>query len=175
MKITDILGSNYREDMTTAELIDAIEKVNLVPKNVMDKIASELADAKKQTKAAQGEKATVESRLAEIESKLAAAERTNNIAAYEKQLLGIGYDATLANTAATAIVDGDMATFLTKQAEFMQAHDKAIKTQQMQGTPAPAGGTSTTITKEQFSKMSLSERAKLAETDRATYDAMANA
>lgn len=184
MDIKTILGESYRDDMTLEEINAALADIEMIPKSdvaknyvlksVSDKIASDLAAEKKKNRQAADDKTTLEGRIAAIEEDLKAAKKAATIAEHEKSFIASGYSATLAAAAAQALADGDIETFMAKQADFIKEHDAAIAAQKAKDTHPPAGGGDGGVkyTKEQFRAMSLSEKAKLAETDRAAYDAL---
>jgi hypothetical protein len=77
--------------------------------------------------------------------------------------MGIGYDEALAKATATALQKGDMQAMFKNHAKFVQDRDKVLKAEMLKNTPTPpAGDGNKAFTKEDFAKMSLSEKAKFA-------------
>ena len=88
--------------------------------------------------------------------------REQEVAVRTAAFAGLGFDAELAKQAAETY-GTDHEKFVGSIKSFLAAHDKALLAEQMRATPRPGvGGTDNkTVSKEQFAKMSYSERAKL--------------
>lgn len=71
---------------------------------------------------------------------IASLQREKNFADYKGKYADIGYSAELAERAANAILDGKTDDLFAVQKEFMEAHDKQIKIDNMKGTPQPPAG-----------------------------------
>ena len=162
---------NY-ENMTPEEKLAALEAYDpesdgFVSKSTFDKKASEASELSKklrermteeETKAAKDEeeRAALRKRVEELEK-----ERAVN--SYTTAYLAMGYDEKLAKSTAEAIVKGDMNTVFANQKTFNEAREKALKAELLKDTPAPpAGGADTGMKKEDFAKLSLSEKQKFA-------------
>lgn len=158
MDLRTILGDQYREDMTLAEIEAALTPIvmhtddevrnNFVSKRLFDKTASDLAAAKRGAgAAAEKHKTDLEAaleRIATLENNEKAATRKATIAEHVATLTAQGYSAELAKATAEAIVDGDMATFMANQGAFLTAKTQSIREELMKGTkpPAASGGAS---------------------------------
>lgn len=82
---------------------------------------------------------------------------------HKAQYVSLGYPEDLADSTAQAMVDGDITTVFKNQKAFLEAHDKDLKKQLLEGTPKPPAGTgSTEMTKEKLFSMSISDRAEWA-------------
>ena len=141
------------DGMTAEQKVDALlkvevpEKVDLtgyVKKDLFDKTASELAEAKKTAKAKMTEEeqaaAEREAKWAEMEAKLQALEMEKTISTYKASYLAMnGYDEKLAQETAEALAKGDMAKVFANQQKAMDAHDKALKAELLRNTPKPEG------------------------------------
>lgn len=141
------------DGMTAEQKVDALlkvevpEKVDLtgyVKKDLFDKTASELAEAKKAAKAKMSEEeqaaAERDAKWAEMEAKLQALEMEKTISTYKASYLAMnGYDEKLAQETAEALAKGDMAKVFANQQKAMDAHDKALKAELLRNTPKPEG------------------------------------
>lgn len=141
------------ESMTAEQKVEALlkvevpEKVDLagyVKKDLFDKTASELAEAKKAAKAKMSEEeqaaAERDAKWAEMEAKLQALEMEKTISTYKASYLAMnGYDEKLAQDTAEALAKGDMAKVFANQQKAMDAHDKALKAELLRNTPKPEG------------------------------------
>ena len=162
---------NY-ENMTPEEKRAALEaydpeKDGFVSKAVFDKKASEAAELGKQIKARMTEdeakaakdaeeRAALIARVEELENERA----VNN---YANAYLAMGYDEKLAKATAEAMAKGDMDTVFANQKTFTENREKALKAELLKSTPTPpAGGADGGMKKEDFMKMSISEKQKFA-------------
>lgn len=99
--------------------------------------------------------------------------RDKTVAEHKANFLKVGYDDESADKSANAIADGDFATLFDSLATFISNRDKEAKIKMMDSTPLPsAGGVAPTITKEQYNKMSIAERTKLANENHELYVAL---
>ena len=63
-----------------------------------------------------------------------------------------------------ALAKGDMDTVFKNQKIHADAREKALRTELLKGTPTPAAGkTDNGMTKEQYSKLTMAEKAEFAE------------
>ena len=156
--LSNLLGTAYKEGMTEDELSKALEALNLTTGNAgagedaevarlkaaLSKANSEAADYKKQLRSKQTEAEAAAAQQKEDYDKAMKenAELKRSIALSEKKakLLGMGYDADLADKTAAAMVDGDMDTVLANQQTYLEAQKKSMTADQMRGTARPAAG-----------------------------------
>ena len=169
--LKSLLGDKYTEGMTIEDILtleveepkaDTTAYDNL--KKRFDEVASEAAGYKKQiranmTEAEQKAQADAEEKatlLKELEELRAA----NKIAENAKGLVAIGYDEKLATEVAAALYNGDAETVIKAQAKFVDAQKKAVLAEAVKETPVPPVGNDggKTLTKAEFSKMSLDEQ-----------------
>lgn len=156
MKLNVLLGDAYKEGMTADEIISALEKVADPSaeveklRNAVTKANGEAAEYKKQLKAKRtdDENAAQEKadKLAEMQKQIEVltADKENlvkekTLASYREKFVAQGYDAELANKAASALADGDMDKVFKFQSEFMTAHDTAYKASLLKDMPTPPG------------------------------------
>ena len=169
---------NY-ESMTPEEKVAALEAYEpdmsgWVAKSVADKHASEAADYKKKWREAMSEDEAKKAQEAEEKQALIdraeKAERELGVIGYEKAYLAMGYDAKLARASAEALANGDMESVFKNQQIHADTREKALRTELLKNTPPPAAGKNDTgMTKEQFSKMTLAEKAKYAKANPEAY------
>lgn len=170
MKI-DVSGIEGYANMSAEEKVKALEGFELgskyVSKDLFDRTASDLSKAKKE----------LESKLSEDERKaLAAAEESKKILEENEslkrklaitenvsKLISIGYDSKLAEETATAMADGALDVVFANQQKFRDQVIAQTKAEALKNSPTPSGGGgSNTMTKEKFTQLPLSERAKFA-------------
>lgn len=172
--LKSLLGDKYTEGMSIEEML-AIEidepKVDTTEydklKKRFDEVASEAAKYKKEARATMTEaeqKALADAdALAKITKERDELLADKEIAKNEKSLLAIGYDEKLATEVAKALYTGDTATVLAAQAKFIELQKKEALASAVKDTPVPPvdNGGGKTLTKEEFSKMSLDEQMKV--------------
>lgn len=149
----------YREDMTSDEKLALLDnytpptpdpapapeptapRAGYIPKKDFDKVSSELAAAKKQLRSKMSEDEQREAdRAAEMEAKeseLAMLRKEKQMNAHKASFLAQGYDETLADEAATAMVDGDMDGVFAVMKKFNAANEKALRAKILAETPTP--------------------------------------
>ena len=167
---------NY-ESMSPEEKIAALEaNFSSVAQHKAnaDKAASEAANYKKQLRERMSEDEAKAIKEAEERQALIdraeKAERELGVINYEKAYLAMGYDAKLARSSAEALANGDMESVFKNQQIHADTREKALRTELLKATPTPAPGkTDNGMTKEQFSKLTLAEKAEFAEKNPDTY------
>jgi hypothetical protein len=168
------------ESMTNEEKLAALEAYEpdmsgYVSKDVFDKKASEAADLSKKLRERMSEEEAKAAKEAEEKADLIAKleqlqyEKMVNI--YVAQYVGMGYDEALAKSSAEALAKGDTDTVFKNQKAHVAAREKALKTELLKATPAPAAGGTPEggMTKEAFSKLTLAEKAKFADENPEKY------
>ena len=140
-----------------------------VSKELYDKAASDTANYKKQLRANMSEaeqKAAADAeKLAEIVAERDQLKQEKAIAENAKGLVAIGYDEKTATEVATALYNGDAKAVINAQAKFVDAQKKAVLAEDVKATPIPPvdNGGAKTLTKAEFSKMSLDEQMEVYE------------
>lgn len=184
MKLSDKI-EGY-ESLSAEEKLKALEELDIEDdsklKNLLQKANSEASEWKKKLKEKEDE---LNSKLSEDERnekerKEKEAEREallenllkeKTVAEHKANFLQRGYDEDLATSSATALANGDFTTLFDNLGKFISERDKKAKVEALDGMKRPlSGGTTPEVTKEQFNKMSLSERTKLFETNKELYD-----
>lgn len=162
MKIDTTTITGYAE-MTAEQKLAALEAFEYEDnsaelermKNAVSKANSEAADWKKKhnalldedgkKKAAEEEaKAADAQRYADLEAKYNELEKKSTISEYKANYLAQGYDEALAKETAEALADGNMAKVFENAEKFKIAFEAKIKSDLMDGTPKPGGGTGST-------------------------------
>ena len=174
MNIKDLLKDAYKEGMTVEEIETALESIEMPTdtsaevdrlKTALSKANAEAADFKKQlrekmTATEIKEKEDADARD-ELQKNYDALVRKVTLSENKAKFLALGYDEALAEETATAMVDGDFEKMFANQKKHLDAVDKKIRQDVLTDVPKPDGGKGTkTITKEQFSKMSIAEQHK---------------
>lgn len=188
MNIKDLLGEAYQEGMSLEDIEKALESIELPADGsaeidrltkALSKSNSEAADYKRQLK----EKMTAEELKAkedaekweEMERNYNALLKKDAISTNKARLLGLGYDESLANDTAEAMANGELDKVFANQKKHLESMEKKIRSELLKSTPRPDGGNGEkTITKEDFNKMSYSERAKVFEESPEIYNDLIN-
>ena len=141
------------DSMTAEQKVEALlkvevpEKVDLagyVKKDLFDKTASELAEAKKAAKAKMTEEeaaaAEREAKWAEMEAKLKELETEKTISTYKASYLAMpGFDEKLAEETAKALADGDMMKVFDNQQKANADYEKKLRAELVKKDPKPDG------------------------------------
>lgn len=153
------LGITFTEGMTDDDVIKALSKQKAdyeaekaKQKGIIDKYSSEIADFKKKEadRMTDEEKRAVE--LQALNDEIATLKKEKSIGAKKAQYLKMGYSEELADKVALGEMEGqDVSGF---HAEFLKAHDEALKAELMKKNPTPNGGgePNKKYTKEGFRK-----------------------
>ena len=174
MKIDTTKIAGY-ESMTPEEKLAALEAMEIdepdytgwVKKDIADKYASEAAAHKKALRERMSEEEASKAKAAEdmatIMAELETLRAEKAVSDYTAQFMGIGYDEALAKSTAEAMHKGDMSAMFKNHAKFVADREKALKAEMLKTTPMPPAGESTKgMTREEFSKLSLADKAKFA-------------
>ena len=172
MKLKDLLKDAYQEGMSIEDIEKALEDIELPAdntdeinrlKNALSKSNSESADYKRQLK----EKMSAEELKAkedaekweQIEKERDALLREKNISINKAKLLELGYEGSLADETAEAMVNGELDKVFAYQKKHLDSVEKKIRSEIQINTPKPDGGNSSNqITKEKLRGMSAQER-----------------
>lgn len=183
-KIEGYEAMSAEEKLKALEALEVDESSEAKLKKLLNDANSEASEYKKKLKAKEEElnsKLTEDERKekeraekeAEREAMLNQLLKEKTVAEHKANFLKVGYDEETAIKSANAIADGDFATLFDNLSTFISNRDKEMKVKLMDSTPKPsAGGGTPTITKEQYNKMSIAERTKLANEDHELYVAL---
>lgn len=181
MKI-DVSKIEGYSEMSAEEKVKALEAFETEVdetkwKELVNKASAEASKYKKELREKQTEEERREAErkeeLAKKEEELALYKRASIINDHKANFLGVGYPEALATESAEAIADGDFTKVFANLGNFLSEKEKTIKEDLLKSTPKPQGGfTNPEVTKEQFDKMSYTEKVKLYETNKELYESL---
>lgn len=120
------------------------EKNGVVSKAAYDKVASELAAAKKQLRAkmTQDEQDEADRLAAEtaMKEELETLRREKTISSYKASYLAQGYEEQLAEATAVAMADGDTETVFANMKKHSDAMEKTLRAKIIKENPTPPPG-----------------------------------
>ena len=186
MKFKDLLKDAYKEGMTLEEIEAAMADVELPEdlsaeverlKTANSKLSSENADWKRKHREALTEEERkaqeMADRMKELEEQNATLLRDSNVSKHKAKFLGMGYEESLANDAATAMVDGDMEKLFAYQQKHQEALEKKIRADALKGTPKPVPDKADgAMTLENLRKMTTQERLEFAQKNPDEYKSL---
>lgn len=152
-----------KNEPTVQELMVELAKL----KRAQEKAASEAAEYKKKWQSSLSEKEQADMAKAEAQAKkdeeFESLKRQVRVNELTENFMDLGYSKDLARKAANAQADGDTATLLTIQKQFQDNQKKEWEADFLKNRPEinTGSGTTQTISKEAFDKMSLMEKTKL--------------
>lgn len=171
MKIDTSKIEGYAE-MSAEEKLAALEAYEMdtsayVRKDVADKYASEAAKYKKELReklsAEEQAKAEQDEAFKSMQAELETLRTEKAIDANTKKWMSLGYDEKLATETAKAMVSGDTEKVFANHAKFIADKEKNLRAQLLKDTPTPPSGEGNKgMTKEEFFKLSLVEKANFA-------------
>ena len=153
MKIDTSKITGYA-DMTAEEKLTALEAYEIeLPKGgdetdklreALSRANSQAAEFKRQLREKQTEQERAEAERAErekaVEEELRGLRRDKTVSGYVAQCLALGYDKDLALRAAEAMADGDAASVLACQQEFLEAKQKELEAAALNKQPTITPG-----------------------------------
>lgn len=186
MKI-DTKSIDGYETMSPEEKLAALERLDIpgpdmsgyVSKDTADKYAREAADLKKQLRERmsneEAERAQQAEQQAQMQAELEQLRRERAVDRNRSALLELGWDGKLALQTAEAMAAGEMGKVFDALSKFQSEFEKRIKGELLKGTQRPpAGDAPKGMTRDQFRKMSLAEKAQLAQEQPEIYAQMIN-
>ncbi len=152
--IKTLLGDEYKEGMTDAEIVAAMQKVTLpdmtqfVPKGDYDRLKKASDDNASEAKgwkdkynstlsAAEQQKQADEEARKATETRLAELERKDKIATAKDKYIKSGFNVALAQATAEAFVDGNMDAVLENINKHATDVASKAKDEALNNTPAP--------------------------------------
>lgn len=183
MTIKELLGDSYKEGMSIEEVETALEGVKFPDdnsaelerlKNALSKSNSEAAGYKKQLREKMTEDEQKQQReqeeREELQSKYDKLLREATVSKNKARLIALGYDDSLADETAIAIVDGDTEKFFANQQKHLVSFEKKVRAEALKDTPKPTpDGDGKTMTLEKFRKLNAMERANFYESHPEEY------
>lgn len=154
--LSDLLGDAYKEGMTEDEISTALESIGSARQTSGND--GEIEKLKKRLSEVNSESAGYKKRLRELQTKEAAAadeqkealeklqaenadlKRSISLAERKASLLGQGFAEDLAESTATAMVDGDMDTVIKNMALRAETMKQEITAGALRNTPRPPAG-----------------------------------
>lgn len=145
----------YREDMTAEEKLALIDNLpdptpapapieNMVTKKQFDKVSSELAAAKKELRSRMTDDEKVNNermeREASMREELETLRKEKTLSTYKASYLAQGYDEALAEQAATAMAENDMASVFAIMSKHQLEVEKNLRAKILKETPVPPAG-----------------------------------
>lgn len=173
MDLKEVLGENYRDDMTLADVeaalsgLDLVDRAvavkDMVSKDVLDKATADASKYKKQLREhMSAEEQAAQARAEQdqkIQDELTELRRDRDVNRQLKELLALGYEEKLAQETAEAMVDGDFTKVYANQRTFLADRDKAAKrAQTMANDKRPPAGDAQTG--KDFTKMAAEAAAR---------------
>ena len=172
MTLKDLLKDAYQEGMSLEDIENALGGIELPVdqsaeidrlKNALSKSNSESAEYKRQLKAKMTDDELKAKEDAEkwekIEKERDELLREKAISTNKVRLLALGYDESLADETAEAMVNGELDKVFANQKKHLDNVEKKIKSEILNKTPKPDGGSSSNqMTKEKLRAMSPQER-----------------
>lgn len=187
MDLKKALGDLYKEDMTFEDVEKALKNMDLVEKSTFDdyvskekydKACTDASDWKKKYRTTLDEsqqKELADKEQNEIrDSELESLKREVSVSKLTSRHITMGYEEKMASEIANAMYEGDTEKICALQSSFIEQTRKEVKKQKQDQTPPPpAAGNyegDGIITKDMYKKMSLTEKAQLADSDPDTYE-----
>lgn len=139
-------------EMTAEQKLAALEAYEIpdpdysgyVKKDVYDKATSDLAEWKRKHNALLSEedktKQETEEELTTLRKRVEEMEKEKLISGHKARFLALGYEESLADETAKAMVNGEADKVFANQKKFLESHDKAYKAQLMGSTSTPPAG-----------------------------------
>lgn len=140
-------------------------------KGTLDVKLKELGDMTKKERERMTAEELERKQIEEIKEQNAMLLKEREIVGAERRFIQMGCDAELASEGAKVLIDADYDGLFNVFAKIVDARISSEKSELLKTMPKPqGGGSSSTITREQFAKMNYNERVKLFETDPETYN-----
>lgn len=164
-KLAALEGYEYNDNAEELEKQKAaVTKANKEAAEHKRKLQEKQSDEEKKAQEEAEERERIQKENAELREKVAVSENT-------AQLLALGYSPDLAAETAKAMFDGDNAKVFACQKKFMEAQEKKLKAELLEGTPKPPAGDGKPDV-EAFKKMSWTDKAKLKADDPELFKAL---
>lgn len=173
------------EALSVEEKLKALENLDLpeenhkgyVRKEVFDKTASELAGYKKQLREKLSEeeqnKLEQEEKFTDLEAKYNKLLEESTLSKYKTKFLSQGYEESLAEETARAMLKGDYDKVFESQQKHLESVEKKIKADLLRETRKPEGGQGAKgMTLETLRNMSPQERFKYSQEHPDEYKAL---
>lgn len=170
------------DKMTPEQKVQALESYEIehtgyVLKSTFDKTASECADWKRKYKAQLTEeerkKLEYEDSIAKMKTRLEELENEKKHSETKAKYITLGYEESLAESTAKALLAGDMETVFANQKTYQDGIEKKVKADLLKSTKKPDGSSGNVVkTKEDLKKMTPIERYKFSQEHPDEYKAI---
>jgi len=172
------LGISYTEGMTDDDVVEALSKQKgeleaekTKQKGIIDKYSSEIKTLKDEAKAKLSNEEQAKLKYEEMVKEIANLKKEKSISEKTAKYIKLGYGEDLAKKVAEGEIEGkDVSEY---HAEYIKAHDEALKKELMKNNPNLQGGGngSKVWTKEDFKagKITPQQMNELKESDPALY------
>lgn len=170
----DVSGIEGYADMSAEDKVKALESFEFEQnteeltkyKNLVSQRNTEVGNLNKRIKeleaAQDGKTSEADKTISELQAQVEALTKTNTFNSLKATYIGLGYSEELATERAQAEVDGERTKAAEVERKFIEEHDKAIKAENLKGTPRPGKGgvgtPDTGMTLEKLRKMAPLER-----------------
>ena len=162
------------ESMTVEQKLAALEAYETAEDSEIERYKNAASRANSEA-AEKGNSATYETRIADLESKLAEAEKREKITSLTAKFVSLGYDSALAAETAQAYANGNDDVVFANAAKANEAISQKLREEIQRGTARPAAGTPPKqYTLEEFRKLTAHERAVFASEHPEEYKAIYN-
>ena len=182
--LKELLGEAYKDGITVEEIETAIANKKFadlstgayVSISKHQALERERDDFKQKWTATLSEAQKAEQLALEKEQRYKAIERENTLHKHKEKLSKTIKDETVLNEIATLYADGNLESAFEKQNAYFENEraemEKKIKADLMQQNPQgnPQGNNQEQMTREQFNKLSLAEKQKLANENKTLYE-----
>lgn len=125
------------------EIPEQVDLSTMVSKATFDKVASELAEAKKTIKGKMSDEEIARAEAAkaqtELQSKYDALLKEHTVSKYKSRYMAQGYDEKLAEATAEALFAGDTDTVFENSEKFRQSVEQRVRADVLKDTPKPEG------------------------------------
>lgn len=181
-----LLGANYKDGMTSDEIINAIGELKTNPLEVatnevtklkarISEVNAESANWKKQLRAKQTEeeqkKAEQEEKFNQMATELENLKQEKQVAETKAKFAAAGFGEDSENIA-KAFLSGDVDSAVSFINTRSKNQEDALKAELLKGTPRPVAGNAggEKMTKDKLFKMSFEDRMKFVREHKAEYD-----
>ena len=169
-RIAELEKTLAERDSALAEADKKYDKL----KSTMDVKLKELGDMTKRERERMTAEELERKEIEEIKEQNALLLKEREVVGAERRFIQSGCDADLATEGAKALIDADYDTLFTVIDRLVANKIAGEKSELLKTIPKPqGGGSSSTITQEQFDNMSYTEKVELFNSDPETYDKLA--
>ena len=163
-------GASERIAELEKQLAESSKKYDKL-KGTLDSKLKELGDMTKKERERMTAEELERKQIEEIKEQNAMLLKEREIANAERRFIQNGCDAELASDGAKALIEQDYDALFDVIGKLVDNRIAGEKTQLLKTMPKPqGGGSSSTMTQEQFDKMNYKERVELLEKDPETYN-----